>query len=66
MSAMHDDDPTTETLRLEQLQRERAERERAEQAPTEDEEHAAQRRAHKAAYLREKLDEQARHPDDPG
>jgi hypothetical protein len=63
---MRDDDPTTETLRLEQRQREQAERERAEQAPTAEEEHAAERRADKAAYLREKLDEQAEHPDEPG
>jgi len=63
---MRDDDPTTETLRLEQLQREQAERERAQQAATAAEEHAASRRADKAAYLREKLDEQAEHPDDPG
>jgi hypothetical protein len=62
---MRDDDPTTETLRIEQIQRENAERERARQAPTEDEEHAAHRRADKAAYLREKLDEQAANPDDP-
>jgi len=63
--AMRDDDPTTETLRLEQIQREHAERERAQQAATEPEEQAADRRADKAAYLREKLDEQAEHPDDP-
>ncbi|MGI9100475.1 MAG: hypothetical protein ACR2H2_18630 [Solirubrobacteraceae bacterium] len=63
---MREDDPTTETLRLEQLQREQAERERAQQASTEAEEHAADRRADKAAYLREKLEEQAEHPDDPG
>ena len=62
---MPPDEPTTETLRLEQLRREAAERERAEQAPTEQEERAAGRRADKAAYLREKLDEQAEHPDDP-
>jgi hypothetical protein len=63
---MDDDDPTTETLRIEQLQRELSERERAEQAPTEPEERAADRRADKAAYLREKLEEQAEHPDAPG
>ena len=63
--AMRDDDPTTETLRLEQIQREHAERERAQQAATKPEEQAADRRADKAAYLREKLDEQAEHPDDP-
>jgi hypothetical protein len=61
---MREDDPSTETLRLEQLQRERDERERAAQAPTEAEQRAAARRAEKAAYLREKLDEQAEHPDD--
>lgn len=63
---MRDDDPITETLRIEQLQRELAERERAEHAMTEDEEHAAERRADKAAYLRAKLDDQAEHPDDRG
>ncbi|MEA2129752.1 MAG: hypothetical protein QOJ85_2643 [Solirubrobacteraceae bacterium] len=62
---MRDDDPTTETLRIEQLRRELAERERAQEATTEAEERAAERRADKAAYLREKLDEQAAHPDDP-
>jgi hypothetical protein len=62
---MREDDPSTETLRLEQLQRERDERERAAQAATEAEQRAAARRAEKAAYLREKLDEQAEHPDDP-
>ncbi|MEJ7798061.1 MAG: hypothetical protein WKF42_06145 [Solirubrobacteraceae bacterium] len=62
---MRDDDPTTETLHLEQLQREQAEREHAEQASTDAEERAADRRADKAGYLREKLEQQARHPDDP-
>jgi hypothetical protein len=62
---MREDEPSTETLRLEQLRREQAERERAQQATTEAEERAAARRADKAAYLREKLDEQAEHPDDP-
>jgi hypothetical protein len=63
---MREDDPSTETLRLEQVRREQAERERAQQATTEAEERAAARRAEKAAYLRDKLDEQAAHPDDPG
>ncbi|HWI07138.1 MAG TPA: hypothetical protein VNT54_06440 [Solirubrobacteraceae bacterium] len=63
---MRDDEPTTEALRLEQLRREEAERERAEQAATEQEERTAGRRAERAAYLREKLDEQAEHPDAPG
>jgi hypothetical protein len=62
---MRDDDPTTETLRLEQVQREQDERERAERAPNDAQERAAQRRADQAAYLREKLEEQAEHPDDP-
>jgi hypothetical protein len=60
---MHDDDPTTETLRTRQVAREEAERERAAEAGTPAEERAARRRADKAAYLREKLDEQAEHPD---
>ena len=63
---MREDDPSTETLRLDQLRREQAERERAAQATTEAEGRAAARRAEKASYLREKLDEQARHPDDSG
>jgi hypothetical protein len=62
---MSPDEPTTETLRIEQLQRELGERERSRQAPTEQEERAADRRADKAAYLREKLDEQAANPDAP-
>ncbi|MEA2190600.1 MAG: hypothetical protein QOI73_721 [Solirubrobacteraceae bacterium] len=62
---MRDDDPTTETLQLEQLQREQAERERAQEASTDAEERAAKRRADKAGYLREKLEEQARNPDEP-
>jgi hypothetical protein len=64
VTELRDDDPTTETLQIEQLRRELTERERAQEATTEAEEHAAQRRADKAAYLREKLDEQAAHPDD--
>jgi len=63
---MRDDHPTTETLHLEQLQREQAERERAQEASTGAEERAAKRRADKAGYLREKLEEQARNPDEPG
>lgn len=65
-SVLRDDDPTTETLSREQLQREQAERDRAQQSTTPEEEHAADRRADKAAYLREKLAEQAEHPDEPG
>ena len=63
---MREDEPTTETLHLEQLEREQAERERAQEASTEAEERAADRRADKAGYLREKLEQQARNPDEPG
>jgi hypothetical protein len=52
------DDPTTGELRALQADREEAERERAATAEDPDEEHAAQRRADKAAYLRDKLAEQ--------
>ena len=53
------DDPTTEQLRAVQSAREHEERERAEQAPTDTEQLAAVRRADKAGYLKQKLDEQA-------
>ncbi|MBW3607109.1 MAG: hypothetical protein KY463_01925 [Actinobacteria bacterium] len=53
------DEPTTEQLRAVQSAREQAERERAEQAPSDTEQLAAVRRADKAAYLKDKLDEQA-------
>lgn len=61
---MSADEPTTETLRLEQIARERTERERAEETPLEDEERKATRRADKAAYLRAKLEQQAANPDE--
>ena len=53
------EDPTTQELRLEQLERESAERERegASLEPDEAEQH--RRRADKAGYLREKLEERA-------
>jgi hypothetical protein len=53
------DDPSTQELRLAQLQREHAEREAAETAPDPDAAEAHRRRADKAAYLKEKLGEQA-------
>jgi hypothetical protein len=53
------EDPTTEELRLEELRRERRERDLAERASLPAEECAAQRRADKAAYLADKLREQA-------
>ncbi|HUR85140.1 MAG TPA: hypothetical protein VMY78_07335 [Solirubrobacteraceae bacterium] len=64
-SQMAPDEPTTETLRLEQLRREQAEIKRAREADQPAEERAAGRRAEKAAYLRSKLDEQASNPDEP-
>jgi len=54
-----DDEPTTETLRLQQAGKEHDERERAQEATTDEGERAAARRADKAGYLKEKLDEQA-------
>jgi hypothetical protein len=52
-------EPETEELRVEQIRRERAEHARAREAddPAGERQHA--RRADKAAYLREKLDERA-------
>jgi len=54
------EDPETQELKLEQVQREQAAREHAREAELPTEEHAAVRRADKAAYLREKLEERAR------
>jgi len=54
-----DDEPTTQQLRAVQSEREQEQRERAEQAQTDTEQLAAARRADKAAYLKDKLDEQA-------
>jgi hypothetical protein len=53
------DDPTTQELRLDQLRREQAEREQAEQGVTPDDTGQHERRADKASYLREKLEERA-------
>jgi hypothetical protein len=52
-------DPPTEELQAIQSEREVAEREQATEAETPEEERTHERRAEKAAYLREKLDEQA-------
>lgn len=49
----------TEELRVEQIQREREERARARDADQPAEERAAERRADRAHYLKEKLDERA-------
>lgn len=59
MSGEPDDDPTTQQLRVQQSAREREERAYADRAASEPEQRAAQRRADKAAYLQEKLAEQA-------
>jgi hypothetical protein len=56
--------PSTQELRVQQIQRERAERAEADDAPTEEAELAHERRADKAAYLREKLTEQERSDDE--
>jgi len=53
------DNPSTEELRAVQAEREEAERDLAEQAPDPREERTHERRADRAAYLREKLEEQA-------
>ena len=54
-----DEDPTTEELRLRQAERERAERGAEDEAVTEESTEAHRRRADKAAYLREKLEQRA-------
>ena len=54
-----EDEPTTEELRAVQLDKLELEREKARAAEEPAEERAAGRRADKAAYLAEKLDEQA-------
>lgn len=54
-----DDEPTTQRLRAVQADRVVSEAERAEDADAPEEERAHERRAEKAAYLRDKLDEQA-------
>lgn len=59
MASSPDDEPTTQQLRAVQSDREVDQRERAQDAPTDTEQLAAVRRADKAAYLKEKLDEKA-------
>ena len=54
------DDPTTQELRIEQARREAEERERAGDAESESETEQHDRRAEKAAYLREKLEQRER------
>ena len=54
-----DEDPITQELRVDQLRRERAERDQADEAPTDEAVEQHERRAEKAAYLRERLEERA-------
>ena len=54
-----EEDPTTQELRLDQLKREAEERARADQDPTDDGSEQHERRAEKADYLRQKLEERA-------
>jgi YihY family inner membrane protein len=56
-------DPKTEELRVEQVKRERSEHDRAREADQPDEERQHERRAERAEYLREKLDERAESED---
>jgi hypothetical protein len=53
------EDPITQELKVTQLEREQAERKRARTAPDEDEAAQHERRADKARYLAEKLEERA-------
>jgi len=53
------EDPTTQELRLSQFRREETESEQAREADSEEAVEAHGRRAEKAAYLREKLEERA-------
>ena len=56
---MTEADPTTEELRIAQIKREEAEREQADHGVTEEDTDQHERRADKASYLREKLEERA-------
>ena len=55
-----EEDPVTAELRLRQAERESVEREEAEGSVSDEETEQHARRADKAAYLREKLEERAR------
>ena len=56
-------DPETEELRVEQIRRERDEHARAREPEQSSEERQHERRAERASYLREKLDERAKSED---
>ncbi len=57
-------DPKTEEMQLDQLQKERTEREQATDSHEAADEHTHERRADRAAYLREKLEERAKSEDE--
>jgi len=57
---MTDDEPTTEELRLSQLEREIGERRAADEGTTPDDAEQHARRAEKAGYLRQKLEQRER------
>jgi hypothetical protein len=59
-------DPETEDLTTGQMTREAIERERARHAQLQEEEKTAERRADKASYLREKLEERGASEDEQG
>ncbi len=56
---MGDEDATTQGLRLDMIERERASRAAADHTPVPLEARQHERRSERAAYLREKLEEQA-------
>lgn len=56
---MTEEDPTTQELRLDQLRREADERDQADSALGEEEAEQHERRAQKASYLRERLEQRA-------
>ena len=57
-------DPETEELRVEQVQKELAARKRADDAGDPREERTEERRAERAAYLKDKLEERAKSEDE--
>jgi hypothetical protein len=57
-------DPKTDEMRLDQIEKARQERKRAEEANEPSAEKAHERRADRAAYLREKLAERAEAEDE--
>ena len=54
-----EEDPTTQELRIKQAEREQAEREAAAEGATPDDSEQHERRAERASYLKEKLEERA-------